>query len=708
MNKYREQLEGTGRLFRIRRIRHILMIVLTGLVIGLSAYALALKGARIKPFFFPLDAFLPLLLIFVFIATLMNFVFRTLEMRYARRDSQRFLIARNAISRATIVAAVCLLMGAILIVPVTGHVLDTGLSGRWAGTIGPGGSFAANFTNEDALGVVRATGGIVRVDSTQRVYLTIVWTDLEGIEGGRETGPVAGASPYSFAIIQDEHLRYTVTIENPSNQAIRVQLSVARTLMPELTTVVPAILLAVGLSHIVWFLYLRPVRDRYEASSIYSIRYEERVDLGERTFADYQRGSHVARESPVPANPAPVRGSTVVVPALAHAPPPPPAPPEELPQPEAIVAEQEDASTLIEEGSRLFAEGQFDAALARFDEALERDASNVAALLAGAATLMRMDRRTEALGAYERVLEVDPHNANALLGRGEVLEAEGRWREAADAWAAYLEEVPLDVTTRLRRAEALAKAGDRGAAVRVLQGATSLAPDDLRIRRRIDELQVDVPLFLSRALVASASGQLEEALSLFDRILAVEPDNVNALVGKGVALRRVGREDEALVTLDAALARQPNNTAALRAKGQILEGRDAHEEALVSYEALVEASPRDAEVWALRAGVLEEVGQIEQALASYREALKLDPENETWRARAEALEASRKGEESLLEELFTIKGVGQARVRALLAAGYRSVDAVRAASEEELVNVRGLSRKVAQDIYRHFHPDASA
>ena len=92
MNKYREQLQGAVRLPRIRRIKRLLLVVLVVLALGLSASMLVSEGAGLKPFYFPLDNVLPLILILVLLAMLANYAFRLLELRYAKRDTQRFLI----------------------------------------------------------------------------------------------------------------------------------------------------------------------------------------------------------------------------------------------------------------------------------------------------------------------------------------------------------------------------------------------------------------------------------------------------------------------------------------------------------------------------------------------------------------------------------------------------------------------------------------
>ena len=700
MDKYREQLEGTTRLVRIRRIKRLVLILMFLLIFLLSAYALAIEGAGLKPFYFPLDFVLPLVLILLLVATFSNFVFRMLEMKYSKRDSQRFLIAKHSIQRAFLVLTVCVLLGGVLIFPLVGDLARGQLREARTGTVDPYGLVAIPFTSRDALALTQFIDGVVTVRQ-RSLEVRVTWTE-DGTPVPGPTGTARGNQAFSFLIDGGVRLEYRVELQNSGPQPVDYEVTFDRTLAPALTTFVPAILLTLAAANGGWALYLRPIRDKHDASSIYGSRHVEEVQTGERTYAEYSRtpplGTSAPRTSP-PTPKASARGSPVA-PASSASSPGGSTPGIGSEPPTAA-----SAAIRIEEGGRLLADGELSPALAKFEEALEAEPSNVTALLAAATVLLRLDRRDEAAGSYERVLELDARNATALAGLADVYEADRRWEDAAGTWARYEKARPEEPDVRLRHADALLRAGNRPGALRVLEEARRGFPDDGRIRVRFEELHVDVPGLLSKALVASASGRLEEAIALLDRILVQEPDNVNALVSKGVALRRAGRGADALALLDAALQRQPTNPAALRAKGAALEEQGAFEEALRVYEVLHEASPREAETWALQASMLVKLMKNEEALAAYREAILLDPENAEYQAKVRELESSRGSQGEFMEELFTIKGMGAARVRSLIEAGYRTPDSIRNATEDELANVGGMTRAVAKDLRRHFSPE---
>ena len=59
-------------------------------------------------------------------------------------------------------------------------------------------------------------------------------------------------------------------------------------------------------------------------------------------------------------------------------------------------------------------------------------------------------------------------------------------------------------------------------------------------------------------------------IASFDKSLAINPNNTDALNGKGVALAKLKNFDEAIASFDKALAINPNNTKALSEKGDAL------------------------------------------------------------------------------------------------------------------------------------------
>jgi protein O-GlcNAc transferase len=160
-------------------------------------------------------------------------------------------------------------------------------------------------------------------------------------------------------------------------------------------------------------------------------------------------------------------------------------------------------------------------------------------------------------------------------------------------------------------------------------------------------------------------GLSAEAFELYDRALALAPDDTVALTNRGRALLGEGRTAEAEAGFRAVLAIDPDDPRALNNLGEILLRRNAFEEAhallaravrvapdsaaahttfgkllllggrvtdaLVVLERAVKLAPASAEARSVLAGALWTEGRIEESLRQHREALRLRPALfETW------------------------------------------------------------------------------
>src|SRR5437879_9480589 len=173
--------------------------------------------------------------------------------------------------------------------------------------------------------------------------------------------------------------------------------------------------------------------------------------------------------------------------------------------------------------------------------------------------------------------------------------ADRHWRECLEAVEDLLRVRPNEAAALEMKGDALSNLGRRPEALAAYEAAAAVDPDDENLRQKIEEVRVDVPGLLSRALIASASGNYAKALSLFDDILEVEPSNVNALIGKAVAYRRKGKPQEALNCLDLVLGVQQNNASALLNRGNILLAEGDLETALDAFDHLTQRYQHDQE-----------------------------------------------------------------------------------------------------------------
>jgi tetratricopeptide (TPR) repeat protein len=64
----------------------------------------------------------------------------------------------------------------------------------------------------------------------------------------------------------------------------------------------------------------------------------------------------------------------------------------------------------------------------------------------------------------------------------------------------------------------------------------------------------DVEALFDKGLALDGLGQYEEAISYYDKVLAIDPNNIFALGNKGLGLSNLGRDQEAIEYYDKVLA----------------------------------------------------------------------------------------------------------------------------------------------------------
>ena len=182
----------------------------------------------------------------------------------------------------------------------------------------------------------------------------------------------------------------------------------------------------------------------------------------------------------------------------------------------------------------------------RWRRAHEIESRNTAIVQNLAESIRKQGRYRDALKWYGAVLRVEPDAALAHAASGDVLFRLARYDEAADALARVVELAPdlPDLPSVLALAARAVKRASPAAAGRRYA--------------RIVKAYPDFPHVLFEQGVAHArQARYKEALELFGVVTAVLPDSAAAHSNRGTMLYHLGRTDEALTSFDRALAIDP-------------------------------------------------------------------------------------------------------------------------------------------------------
>jgi tetratricopeptide (TPR) repeat protein len=134
--------------------------------------------------------------------------------------------------------------------------------------------------------------------------------------------------------------------------------------------------------------------------------------------------------------------------------------------------------------------------------------------------------------------------------------------------------------------------------------------------------------FLGRGvLLAVRKRAYDRAIEDFDKVLVIEPDNVEALVSRGDAFTQLGDLGRAMADLNRAVALAPDKPTVLVTRGQVESRRGDLAGAVRDYEAALKLDPRYAYAMINLAAIRSMQGQSGAAVDLLDQAIAIDKRN---------------------------------------------------------------------------------
>jgi tetratricopeptide (TPR) repeat protein len=138
--------------------------------------------------------------------------------------------------------------------------------------------------------------------------------------------------------------------------------------------------------------------------------------------------------------------------------------------------------------------------------------------------------------------------------------------------------------------------------------------------------------YATRGQVLARSGKADEALAEFDRALALDPYNVQALYGRALLYQGENQHQQAIVDFTAANGLSPQKVEPLLGRATSYLALDKAKEAAADLDEAVQADPGSAMAWSARGQAHERLGDKAKAAESYNRALNIRPKDEPARS----------------------------------------------------------------------------
>jgi predicted TPR repeat methyltransferase len=132
---------------------------------------------------------------------------------------------------------------------------------------------------------------------------------------------------------------------------------------------------------------------------------------------------------------------------------------------------------------------------------------------------------------------------------------------------------------------------------------------------------------VSIAILLQQNEQWSAAADMYDSILAVAPDNADALHFCGVLAHQQGRSEQAVALIERSLELEPERADWQSNLGIVLQDRLELDDAIAAYQHAIALDPEHANAYNNLGVVLRARGRVVEAETAYRTAIRLHPEH---------------------------------------------------------------------------------
>jgi Tfp pilus assembly protein PilF len=134
-----------------------------------------------------------------------------------------------------------------------------------------------------------------------------------------------------------------------------------------------------------------------------------------------------------------------------------------------------------------------------------------------------------------------------------------------------------------------------------------------------------------RGQALARSGQTDQALAEFDKAIAIDPHDAEALYGRGLIHQGEKQHQLAIEDFSSANGLTPQRAEPLLGRAISYLALDRNKEAAADLDEAAQANPNNAQIWATRGLAYERLGDKTRAAGSYGRAIGIRPNDEAAR-----------------------------------------------------------------------------
>lgn len=225
----------------------------------------------------------------------------------------------------------------------------------------------------------------------------------------------------------------------------------------------------------------------------------------------------------------------------------------------------------------------------------------------------------KALADFDTAIEIGYREPHAYVSRGLFYASTGKFDQAVADYDEALKLDPESTAPLINRAAARMGQGEFDKAITDYTDAIlKVADNDRQVRS----------LRRQRAIARKAAGKLDEAIDDFTSILAEDPNDFSAVMGRGYVHFQKGDSESAIEDFSKAIELKPEDAVAWNNRGFNRYRTGQHAESLADYDEALRLAPKYAlalqnRAWLLATSEDESVRDGDQAVESARTACEI-------------------------------------------------------------------------------------
>jgi tetratricopeptide (TPR) repeat protein len=318
----------------------------------------------------------------------------------------------------------------------------------------------------------------------------------------------------------------------------------------------------------------------------------------------------------------------------------------------SLALDANDKGAQFTRGLALMELKKFEAAAAEFGKVVKADAKDADATFQLGSALMQLDRPKEALDCFTKVSALRPQDVVPLTLQGDVLLKMGKPRDSLAPLVGALRISPNSMDALRLLKNAMVSLKDNEGTIRVCNDILRLNPRD--VETLTDKGKASMAMGDMLGAIASFDlalavhpddlvllgfkmtcliriGDFENIIRNGARILMFVPGDRQTLVEMALANEKLDRYDEAVRIYDDIIAQNPKDTDIVNRKGEVLMIIGRPEEAAEAFMAALNMSKRSGLLLNNYGKALLAMRKVDDALEVFRHAIEQDQVNAEYR-----------------------------------------------------------------------------